>query len=175
MTGHAFLARLPVLVICILAAGLLAAQEPARDPLDVSGTWLSDSSHTREYLMKGRELQLKWCAFAWPESEVDRRVQTTGAFFVRFDLSQMGADRYQQKIFNENGYVRTVELTGCSLGKDGRISCQSTTQGPFYMRRDGRYLMMDLKIRKSGMQCPKANEPPDEETWITPVRMTRQD
>jgi hypothetical protein len=145
----------------------------ALDQKDISGVWQSDSSYARQYLMRGRELQLKWCGFAWPESEIERRLDRTKGVFVRYELAKLGKDRFSQRIFNETGLAKALELSNCSLGNEGRIACDSI-QGKFFARLEGNYLFVDIPMRKSLMRCPKRSESPDETVWITPLRMTKQ-
>jgi hypothetical protein len=54
---------------------LLCTLRAATGDVDISGTWESDRSYTKAYLIKGRDLQLKWCGEAWSEAEIERRFE----------------------------------------------------------------------------------------------------
>jgi hypothetical protein len=89
-------------------------------------------------------------------------------------MSCVGAGRYQQKILNENGYAKTVELTGCALSQEeGRIACQSMQRPTTCAGMDPTWWWISRSARASWC-APTPKCQPDEEAWVTPIWMTRQ-
>ena len=151
-------------------------------PPDLSGTWESDPSYTRDFLLKGRELQLRWCGFGWPESDIDRRLEAVKGSWIRHAYRKTGPMSYAVSMLNDKGESRTKTLTECALTEDRRIKCRALLsqgrtaglQGSEWFRLDGGYLWLDYQAHKREMQCPRASEGPDETAWISQGRMAKK-
>lgn len=161
-----------ILYYCMMAV-IATAQPSASDDIDLTGVWLTDSSFAREYMLKSREMQVRWCGFGWSDSEIERRLQATKDFFLRYEFSKVARGTFSMKTFNEVGYVKTEGLS-CFIRSDQRIECKRTSGDNWYFRLEKGYLYSDLLVHKSAMKCPGSKEPPEETQWLALFRMTRQ-
>jgi hypothetical protein len=91
--------RLFVYLVLAHSSAAVAQPAPSRPPPDLTGVWQSDfgtaegQRHSRAYLTQGRELQLKWCGFAWPEAELDRRLAVISKGFLKWEISKTGGGK----------------------------------------------------------------------------------
>ncbi len=178
------------LVVCLILVcyGVVAAQEvPSPVVPDLSGVWQSDLSaadaqrHIRAYLAQGRELQLKWCGFAWPESEIDRRVAIIVKSSLKWEISATeGNKAFLRRATNETGRVITDIFRSCGTQGD-MIKCKvcpidgsSCNPDDVYLRLDGQRLYLIAPVRKSQMQCPKRDASEDEAHYVSPTYLERK-
>jgi hypothetical protein len=123
--------RLFAYLVLTHSSAAFSQPAPSRPPPDLTGVWQSDfgtaegQRRSREYLRQGRELQLKWCGFAWPEAEIDRRLAVISKGFMKLEISKTaGGKGFLRRATTENGDVSTQ----CSLSvRQRRMQCSSAS------------------------------------------------
>lgn len=184
----AVFARIAVCMFALHHAAALSQQSQAHGEPDLVGIWQTDLStgdaqrHIRDYLIRGRELQFKWCGYAWPESEIDRRVAATAKSSLTWEISRMaGGAGYLRRATNEKGEVASRVLSSCAE-QGGMLKCRQTclpgdrtcTPSDVYLRLDGERLYMLAPVQKSMMRCPKTDSSADETHYLSPAYLERR-
>ena len=72
-----------LLVGISLAFMLASGAESANNGIDITGTWVFDTTSVREYFTIGMRLQRDWCGYSWSSDELEStnsRRRNTGHF-----------------------------------------------------------------------------------------------
>ncbi len=151
---------------------------------DLTGTWQSNfqspaaQMHVREYLTRGRQLQEQWCGFAWPASEIDRRLSVISRGRLKWEIEKTAGGRaYWRTTSNESGRSKRDLLAYCENRPDAILKCKilcpsedaACRPGDLFLRVEARRLYLLTPMRKSEMQCEGANVPPDQTEWTSPA------
>lgn len=128
----AIFSRVAACVIVLHHASALPQQQLARSQPDLVGLWQTNLStsdaqrHLRDYLVRGRELQFKWCGYAWPESEIDRRVAASANSSLTWEITRVaGGTEYLRRATNDMGEVSSRVLNSCNE-RGGMLKCRMT-------------------------------------------------
>ncbi len=156
--------------------------------VNLEGLWQSDlanadaQKHARIYLEQGRELQLKWCGSAWPESEIDRRLSVISTAVVQWLMTVTGGGKALLRTVSSQGKPSAMTvLTACEPAPDSMLKCKvlcpetekECRPGSEYLRLDGQRLYVFAALRKSQMQCAGASSGPDEVRFVSPIYLEK--
>jgi hypothetical protein len=168
-----------LLVGISLAFMLASGAESANNGIDITGTWVFDTTSVREYFTIGMRLQRDWCGYSWSSDELEARIRVgeTPGTFPKLSFTKVDDHTYAKTIYPAPGQPETTRLSNCEVIADGRLRCDKPSRlfaarglpdlDAEYFRRADHYLFIDIPVHKSMMQCPKGKELPDEVKWNT--------
>lgn len=193
----------PLLHLALLLAVAAAAPGLSEEPKDaqphrssqspvklavLAGLWQSDLAssegqrHVRAYLQQGRELQLKYCGVAWPESEIDRRLSVLSRDIVQWRMDVTGGGKALLRMVSGPGKPsRITVLAFCEPAADAMLKCkvlcpeneEDCRPGDEYLRLEGSKLYVFAPIRKSQMQCAAKETAAEEVSFVSPFYLEK--
>lgn len=169
------LGRISLISGLVLIPNLGWPQSALHNIADTSGEWQEDKSYGRQYFMRAREIQLRWCGYQWPEAEVERRLAVTANIPpLKIGLTGAGIDSFKYRSDNGSEPPKTQQLSGCTISDGKYVLCRlDQTGASVRWHIAGAQLYMAIHMAKSQMNCPKKSEPPDEHEWIAVFRLSK--
>ena len=178
--------RLGVVILALLTSFSLASDSAGEEGApsllsELTGAWTFDLDYIGEYLRKGAQMQEAWCGYSWPEAEIRRRER-----WMLDDAAKKGpplvwefrsvTDTVSElRISNNSGERKSKRISDCKIEEANIFACRqgsSSAEGPLYLRYDGQFLFVMVKMTPDMMSCAVKNRTPPA-MWIAGVKFKR--